>query len=727
MSSHSSRRSRRSRKLRSTHLRTKVVALLVSLSALWAFAAFVTLREGLNLLWVSTLTERVGRPTEALLAELQRERRVSVVYLATTTDRISQRAALADQRQKTDAALATFRRLSTGSPVSWAASGALETRIAELSKLLDGLPAQREALDRGSGSPSEHFTRQIEAGFRVYGSISALDDADIAKQSRTLVALSRARETLSQEDALLAGILAAGRFGGSEYAQFVKLVGVQRFAYAEAAAELPGPEREQYERLVAGDSLTSLREIEDRVIESGHSGSSPAVTPLAWTTATEAAAGELRALELAAADLTLRRATPAAIAVVIRLLLAGVLGMFAVIASIVISVTTARALVRQLVRLRDAAHELAHERLPGVVEQLRKGEPVDLKVQAPPLEFGRDEIGQVGHAFNAVQETAVRVAVEQADLRRSVRDVFVSLARRTQTLVHRQLKLLDTMERNETNADELAVLFRVDHLATRMRRNAENLIVLSGASPGRAWRQPVAMVDVVRGAAAEIEDYTRVTVLPIPPAALAGRAVGDVIHLLAELIENAASFSPPQTSVQVSGQMVANGFVVEIEDRGLGMSDRALVDANQQLRKPPEFNLTSTVRLGLFVVGRLAERHDIRVHLRGSPYGGTTAIVLIPSSLVVEDAETQPALPERVNGGSPRRNPGAWPPVRPAPAPPEELSTVFGLPRRMRPANRPPSGPKNRTPEEVRALMSSYQSGTQRARSETAQVNHDQP
>jgi hypothetical protein len=307
----------------------------------------------------------------------------------------------------------------------------------------------------------------------------------------------------------------------------------------------------------------------------------------------------------------------------------------------------------------------------------------------------------------------------------------VSLARRTQTLVHRQLKLLDTMERNETNAEELAVLFRVDHLATRMRRNAENLIVLSGSAPGRAWRQPVAMVDVVRGAAAEIEDYTRVTVLPIPPAGLAGRAVGDVIHLLAELIENAASFSPPQTSVQVSGQMVANGFVVEIEDRGLGMSDRALADANEQLRKPPEFHLTSTVRLGLFVVGRLAERHGIRVHLRGSPYGGTTAIVLIPSALIVEQVEPQPALPERVNGGTPRRNPGAWPPARPAPPPPsppqEELATVFGLPRRTRPANRPPSGPKTRTPEDVRALMSSYQSGTQRARSETAQVNHEQP
>src|SRR5205814_8686853 len=161
----------------------------------------------------------------------------------------------------------------------------------------------------------------------------------------------------------------------------------------------------------------------------------------------------------------------------------------------------------------------------------------DGAVGAPPLAAGSDEIGQVGRAFNAVQQTAVQVAVEQAELRRGVRDVFLSLARRTQALVHRQLGVLDAMERREVGPDELADLFRVDHLATRMRRNAENLIVLAGAVPGRGWRRPVPVVDVLRGAIAEVEEYTRVTILPVESAALAGRAVGDVIHLLAELIE----------------------------------------------------------------------------------------------------------------------------------------------------------------------------------------------
>jgi hypothetical protein len=209
--------------------------------------------------------------------------------------------------------------------------------------------------------------------------------------------------------------------------------------------------------------------------------------------------------------------------------------------------------------------------------------------------------------------------------------------------------MLDEMERRENDPENLANLFRVDHLATRMRRNAENLIVLSGAVPGRGWRQPVPLVDVVRGAVAEIEDYERVTVLPIGPTALPGRVVGDVIHLLAELVENATVFSPPDTHVQVGGQRVANGFAIEIEDRGLGMPEADLALANEQLRHPPEFKLSSTARLGLYVVGRLAERHGIRVRLRESAYGGMMAIVLIPSSLVVDVDDAAPS-PARIRG-----------------------------------------------------------------------------
>jgi hypothetical protein len=259
-------------------------------------------------------------------------------------------------------------------------------------------------------------------------------------------------------------------------------------------------------------------------------------------------------------------------------------------------------------------------------------------VEAPPLRFGNDEIGEVGKAFNNVQETAIRTAVEQAELRRGIRDVLLSLARRTQTLVHRQLSMLDTMERRrDIETKDLEELFRLDHLATRMRRNAENLIVLSGAIPARGWRRSVPMVDVVRAAVGEVEDYTRVQVLPFGPIELSGRAVGDVTHLLAELIENAVSFSPPDTVVQIGGHLVASGFAIDIEDRGLGMTDEKLADVNARIADPPEFNLQSSVQLGLFVVGKLAERYGLHVMLKRSAYGGTTAVVVIPRELVADE------------------------------------------------------------------------------------------
>jgi signal transduction histidine kinase len=277
---------------------------------------------------------------------------------------------------------------------------------------------------------------------------------------------------------------------------------------------------------------------------------------------------------------------------------------------------------------------MAGERLPTVVRRLQRGEAVDVDVETPPLEYGHDEIGQLGRAFNEVQRTAVQSAVEEASVRRGINEVFLNIARRSQTLLHRQLALLDRMERRETGPDELEDLYRVDHLATRMRRHAEDLVILAGAAPGRGWRNPVPVIDVVRGAISEVEDYKRIDIRAAETSAIVGRAVGDVIHLLAELFENAASFSPPHTRVQVTGQVLPNGYAFEIDDRGLGMHPEALDEANRKLLEPPDFDPADSARLGLFVVAQLANRHGIRVSLRPSAYGGITAIVLIPGELV---------------------------------------------------------------------------------------------
>ena len=266
---------------------------------------------------------------------------------------------------------------------------------------------------------------------------------------------------------------------------------------------------------------------------------------------------------------------------------------------------------------------------------------MNISAEAPELPATSDEIGQVRQAFAAVQQTAVEAAVGQARLRQGISDIFRNLARRSQSLLHRQLALLDAMERRAREPEELEDLFRIDHLTTRMRRHAESLIILSGDAPARAWRWRVPFVDVLRAAVAEVEDYTRIKVTANTQAAITGPAVADVIHMVAELAENAVVFSPPNTPVLISGDVVGRGFAVEIEDRGLGLSEERRAELNDLLENPPPFDLSGSDQLGLFVASQLAKKHNIRISLRGSPYGGTTAIVLIPNALVVSEESYQ--------------------------------------------------------------------------------------
>ncbi|MCO1615082.1 MULTISPECIES: sensor histidine kinase [Micromonospora] len=800
---------------RSTNLRTKIIALLASLTALWAFAAWVTVRDGFNLLGVQTLNARVFEPSDPLLQELQAERRLSLRYLGESDPGRLQE--LEAQRARTDETAGALWRSVRDWRTEIPASEELMSRLDELKTELDQLgqvraDVSRKTIDRTTTLIA--YDEAVDGIFAVFDALGGLDDDEIAEDTAALIDLNRSRELLSQQDALITGAIAANRITVGEQTAFARLVGAQWFLADRTSRELAPSDRARFERMVEGDAFQQLRTLQDQVLAAKGAEVRPPVSAAAWQAAAEKAMADLREVILAGGEDIVSRAMPVAIGVIVRLVLAAGLGLIAVIASVVVSITTARALVRQLERLREAAFKLAHERLPSVVERLGRGEEVDVAREAPPLQFGDDEIGQVGKAFNVVQETAVRTAVEQAELRRSVRDVFLSLARRTQALVHRQLTLLDAMERREHDAEELEDLFRVDHLATRMRRNAENLIVLSGSTPGRAWRRNVPMVDVVRGAVAEVEDYTRVTVRPLGEVALTGRAVGDVIHLLAELIENGLSFSPPQTTVEVRGQLVANGFAIEIEDRGLGMSADELAAANARIVDRSELNLADAARLGLFVVSRLTERHGVKVQLKESAYGGTTAVVLIPRELITADGADAadalpapgtalPAAPAPDPARSTRDGDGpATPsgpdgdtepdqPAEPAPQAPEPVAraprlTPSGLPARTRkrqpgvvgpttelavverrpaattdepdasPATEPETAPVTdaglpvrvrqaslapelrhdqteaeddaadddtaRAPEQVRRMMSSYQSGTRRGRTDAARL-----
>ncbi|MER8048023.1 nitrate- and nitrite sensing domain-containing protein [Streptomyces sp. NPDC094032] len=300
--------------------------------------------------------------------------------------------------------------------------------------------------------------------------------------------------------------------------------------------------------------------------------------------------------------------------------------------SLVGAFVVARSMIRSLRRLQDTATKVAQERLPELVKQLSESDPQDVDTSVESVGVhSRDEIGQVAAAFDDVHREAVRLAAEQALLRGNVNAMFTNLSRRSQGLIQRQLSLISELESREADPDQLSSLFKLDHLATRMRRNGENLLVLAGEEPGRRWTRPVPLVDVLRAAASEVEQYERIELASVPATEVAGRVVNDLVHLLAELLENATSFSSPQTKVKVTGHALPDGRVlVEIHDTGIGLSPEDLAAINERLASPPTVDVSVSRRMGLFVVGRLSLRHGIRIQLRPSDSGGTTALVMLP-------------------------------------------------------------------------------------------------
>jgi len=342
-----------------------------------------------------------------------------------------------------------------------------------------------------------------------------------------------------------------------------------------------------------------------------------------------------------------RHAQPAQHAtVMIRIALADAVGLAAVLIAGVAAVLFARRVSRDLSGIEETARSFADQQFPQLVYRLRRGEQVELDSELPaPAPAKTTEVARAASALASLQRTAMTAAATETSLRTGISQVFVSLARRNQSLLQRQLRLLDELESKAAHPAALADLFPLDHLTTRMRRHAEGLIILSGSVPGRGWSSPVPVIDVIRGAIAEVEDYKRVAVATNSEDMVAGSAVADMIHLLAELIENAALFSPSGTRVEVRADRVGSGFAFEIEDRGLGIKPEELDAINQRLADPADFDLANADQLGLFVVGKLAARHGVRVYLRPSPYGGTTAIVLAPISMITPAGEAPAPVP----------------------------------------------------------------------------------
>ncbi|MEV7966923.1 nitrate- and nitrite sensing domain-containing protein [Sphaerisporangium sp. NPDC088356] len=762
--------------IRSKLLRILLIP-LVSMIALWGFIAYSSVDEIATISRTQNRWEAIGSPVLQLIIELQQERQLSAEAVAGTgADK-----PLAEQRKVTDAQVRRLRQV-IGSIDLQGGTADAPAEVRALVTALDGLEGLRASADGGRLSPPlkilDAYNDLIAAVNRQFSDADALSDVSSYRAVRGRFAYSATAEYLGREHAVLTSTIVHRLMTPTDRAAFVAGMSNRRLVLANAGRDV-GPElRTHYEELVKSAPYERLLAVEDALFVWDTSGAPP-VQPSVWKSDAGALIGKINRdtqYELVRAATEAQQLKTAAYW---RIGLVLGLGLLAVIVSVVLSYRFGRSMITELGRLQVSAVELAEERLPRLVERLRRGDDVDPATEAPGLASagtaGTAEVDRVVHAFSAVQRTAVEAAVGQATLRKGVSQVFLNLAWRNQALLHRQLTLLDTMERRVEEPEILEDLFKLDHLTTRMRRHAENLIILSDSAPARRWSDPVPIFDVVRSAVLEVEDYTRVTVPPMPQAPLlVGAAVADVIHLIAELVENATVFSPPDTAVHIRSMTAANGFALEVEDRGLGLSQDTLDELNAKLADPPEFDLVDTDRLGLFVVARLAARHGIKIVLRRSPYDGTTAIVLLPSSLlatsevpVVDDAprwvgQSGPARPDRpvrALGTAPEarpralsgtqdqlvdvpQSPSGWflseqrnnpAPVRRAVSVPgDDDDDLDGLPMRVRQANLAPQlrqtrSPEQhdvsvRSPEELLELMSSMQRGWQQGRGQAEQA-----
>ncbi|MER7510383.1 ATP-binding protein [Streptomyces lavendulae] len=795
-------------RLRPATVRAKIVSLLmvpvVSLLGLWAFAAVAAAQDVARISRERQADAEIRTPVAAALTELQAERRAAVRFLADPAS--DQAPALEQQARRTDEAVG---RLRLGSRHTVADSGDhhgdVVTRLDTFVSRAEGLAAARKDVTGRRATPDGAYavyTEAADAALDVEGALSGGQDPEAGPGSRVLLEFARAGEMLSREDVLLA---LPGPRNPEALRRLTGVVENRRTLTAATAPDLPAAQRAAWESVAKSASYAELAGAEDKALAATPATPAGGATaqreapkeapkeasrgvPAGWEAAYTSVSGSMRDIRQAAGDGAVGQSDPLAEGLLGPAGAAVLLGLAAVAASLVISVRIGRTLVVELVSLRNTALEIAHRKLPDAMERLRSGQTVDTDTDVeaatvPGRRTTEDEITQVGSALSTLHRAALSAAVERAEFASGVSGVFVNLARRSQVLVHKQLSLLDSMERRADDPGELDDLFRLDHLTTRMRRHAESLIILSGAAPGRAWRVPVPLTNVVRAAVSEIEDYPRVEVRGLAETAVVGASVADLTHLLAELVENATQFSPPHTKVRVSGEPVGAGYVLEVEDRGLGMGREALADANRRIEHSEDLDLFDSDRLGLFVVSRLSSRHGVRVRLRPSPYGGTTAVVLLPNSLLQGAIEPAPASapttpdtdpvpapgpgpapvsaapgapgpqasrpapvaplrPRGPGGTGTRTHPASAPAPAPAPGPAPALvaAPVAGLPRRVRQASlvpqlreasgeQAPGGartaeePPDRSPEQARDRMAAFRAGWARGTRETSNPN----
>jgi signal transduction histidine kinase len=575
-----------------------------------------------------------------LIHELERELAETVAL----RDRggSSGKALVQAQRSRTDAAL---RRYQHARDAALGVAGALAGVYAAADAQLEHLSAAR------AGTADQTY-RDITAAVVEVGQAlpSQLRDPRLAGQARAIAELAAASHALAEQRDLVRAALTRGSYTATDQAGLAALAAVERERRAAFLRVADPSARVAFEQLWQGPDVQNTTRIRDAAL----AGSVLGTDADFWYVAATHGIRLLHEVQLTVADQLHRTATAqqsaARRATVLTVGGSGVVGF----ATVAIAVALATRISRRLRRLRDASLDIAGRELPAAIEELAAAaDPMavhDAQVAAADtvLTAGpSDEIGQVGQTVAAVHRQALRLATAQAIQRLDTASVLAALARRNQTLVQRQLQAIDDLERDETDPDLLAAFYTVDHLAARMRRNSENLLVLAGSEPGRRFTAAQPLMDVIRAAGSEILEYTRVEPEELVEVEVVGHAVGDLVHLLAELLENATTYSAPETRVRVTARHQGGGVLLAIYDDGIGMAAEDLAEANHRLAARVDLTASLAGTMGLLVVARLAARHGIEVRLRSHPGTGTAALIHLPGALLT--------VPEQLPGTDPLR------------------------------------------------------------------------
>jgi signal transduction histidine kinase len=481
-----------------------------------------------------------------------------------------------------------------------------------------------------------------------------LQGEDLSSQTSALVSLAGAEEAASTQRATIYSALNADEFSRSDFADLATAHAQWTADIEQFKSQASPAQQQRFNSVVQGADVDEVNQIVSTALASDSSDvlGTLGVTADLWFDTSSGQIALVHQVELAQIDDITReiqdlRSSARTGAMISAAIILAILS-FALLATLIV----ARSLLRPLKRLRSAALNVAHSRLPETVRRLQDSHGGDTDLTVAPVRIdSNDEIGQVARAFDDVHSQAVRLAGEQALMRGSVSSMFLNLSRRSQALVERQLSLIDELESGEKDPDRLSSLFKLDHLATRMRRNDENLLVLAGATEaGRRHLLSVSLVDVLRAASAEVEQYSRVEIDVPPGCDLTGPAAKDIVHLIAELLENATTYSSPTTHVVTRGRRLGDDgeFMIEVEDQGIGMTSEEFDSANRKLAAPAVIDVAMSQMMGLFVVARLAERQGIQVRLRPSPSGGVTALVRLPAGVIhyADSEEPEPVASE---------------------------------------------------------------------------------